>query len=52
MSNRYGNKMPKGVAVGRVLELQNVEKEYSELPLVELQVGDYKIVIHNLPVEW
>ncbi|MCD8236440.1 MAG: hypothetical protein LUD00_07255 [Prevotellaceae bacterium] len=52
MSGRYGNKMPKGVAVGRVLELQNVEKEYAELPLVELRVGDSKVVIHNLPVEW
>lgn len=52
MTYTYGSKMPKGVPVGRVLELQNVEKEYSELPLVELKVGDYKIVIRNLPVEW
>lgn len=52
MTYTYGSKMPKGVPVGRVLELQNVEKEYAELPLVELKVGDYKIVIRNLPVEW
>ncbi len=51
-TNKYGNRMPKGVAIGRVLELQNVTKEYAELPLVELKVGGYKIVIRNLPVEW
>ncbi|MCM1312650.1 MAG: hypothetical protein NC206_08425 [Bacteroides sp.] len=51
-TDRWNNRMPKGVAVGRVLELQNVTKEYAELPLVELKVGDYKIVIRNLPVEW
>ncbi len=50
--DRWGNYMPKGVAVGRVLELQNVAKEYTELPLVQLAVGNYKIEIRNLPVTW
>lgn len=48
----YGNKMPKGVRVGKVFEIRGVHSPCAVLSYVEISVDNCKVIIHNLPVEW
>lgn len=48
----YGNKMPKGIKVGKVFEIKGVNSPCAVLSYVELSVNDCKVIIHNLPVDW
>lgn len=48
----YGNKMPKGIKVGKVFEIRGVNSPCDFLSYVEISVDRCKVIIHNLPVEW
>ena len=48
----YGNKMPKGVRIGKVFEIKGVSTPCATLSYVEMTVDNCKVIIHNLPVDW
>lgn len=48
----YGNKMPKGVRIGKVFEIKGVNTPCATLSYVEISVDNCKVIIHNLPVVW
>lgn len=48
----YGNKMPKGVRIGKVFEIGGVHSPCDVLSYVEISVDNCKVIIRNLPVEW
>lgn len=48
----YGNKMPKGVKIGKVFEIKRVRSAFDALSYVEMMVDDCKVIIRDLPVKW
>ena len=48
----YGNKMPKGIKIGKVFEIKGVNSPCATLSYVEITVDNCKVIIHNLPVVW
>lgn len=48
----YGNKMPKGVRIGKVFEIGGVHTPSEVLAYVEISIDNCKVILRNLPVEW
>lgn len=48
----YGNKMPKGVRIGKVFEIGGVHTPSDVLAYVEISIDNCKVILRNLPVEW
>lgn len=48
----YGNKMPKGVRIGKVFEIGGVHSPCDVLSYVEISIDNCKVILRNLPVVW
>ncbi|WP_291529816.1 hypothetical protein [Bacteroides sp. UBA939] len=51
-TSTYGNKMPKGIRIGKVFEIKGVNSPCAILSYAEMAVDNCKVILHNIPVNW